>query len=107
MELNSIDVEDLLKVLYYVSLGISILLTLFYLFNFFDLVYDPYKKTSEAIIFLVGFMMMLLGMFLAYKYGYSVDFLWRAIGILVATCVISIIWIFVGLLFFNGPIHWQ
>jgi uncharacterized oligopeptide transporter (OPT) family protein len=91
--------ENLSKWLYYLATGISVLIALFYFFNFFYNLFDPYKKTSEALIFLVGSVIMISGIFISYRYGYLSELFWVAIGMLIGTIIISIIWIFIGLLF--------
>mgnify|MGYP001218850833 CR=1 FL=1 len=99
--------DFLLITLFYLLFGISILLTLFLVFSFFDLMLDPYKKTSEAIIMLVGGCLLGIGLYVAYQQGYvPVNFL-RGSVILVLAFIIALISILVGLIFFNGPLHWQ
>ena len=107
MELKTKIMENLSKWFYYLATGISILIALFYFFNFFYNLFDPYKKTSEAMIFLAGSIIMGCGFYLSYRFGFVPEQFWIAVGILIGTFVLSVIWILIGLLFFNGPIHWQ
>ena len=98
---------DLSKAVFFILFGINSLLVIFSLFTFYDLLVDPYKKLSEALILLIGGVIIGVGLFFAYQYGYSsADFLKGSI-ILIAAFVIALVWIIIGLLFFNGPIHWQ
>lgn len=98
---------DLSKAVFFILFGINSLLVIFSLFTFYDLLVDPYKKLSEALILLSGGVIIAVGLFFAYQYGYSsADFLKGCI-ILIAAFVIALVWIIIGLLFFNGPIHWQ
>jgi|JI7StandDraft_1071085.scaffolds.fasta_scaffold00071_14 uncharacterized protein YjeT (DUF2065 family) len=98
---------DLSKAVFFILFGINSLLVIFSLFTFYDLLVDPYKKLSEALILLIGGVIIGVGLFFAYQYGYSsADFLKGCI-ILIAAFVIALVWIIIGLLFFNGPIHWQ
>lgn len=95
------------KAAFFILFGINTLLVLFSIFSFFDLLFDPYKKMSEALILLSGGVIIAVGLYFAYQYGYSsADFLKGCI-ILIAAFVIALVWIIIGLLFFNGPIHWQ
>lgn len=98
---------DLSKAVFFILFGINSLLVIFSLFTFYDLLVDPYKKLSEALILLIGGVIIGVGLFFAYQYCYSsADFLKGCI-ILIAAFVIALVWIIIGLLFFNGPIHWQ
>ena len=95
------------KAAFFVLFGINILLVLFSVFSFIDLLLDPYKKLSEALILLCGGVIIAVGLFLAYQYGYlPADFM-KGVIILIGAFVVALVWIIVGLLFFNGPIHWQ
>jgi hypothetical protein len=95
------------KAAFFILFGINSLLVVFSIFSFFDLLLDPYKKLSEALILLCGGIIIAVGLFLAYQYGYaSIEFI-RGVIILVVAFFIALFWIIVGLLFFNGPIHWQ
>lgn len=95
------------KFVYYFCLIINSLLTAFFIFNAVYTTTVPYKKGSEVVILLISGLITGLGIYIGIKYGYSQGFIWRAIGVIVASFLISIIWTFVGLLFFNGPINWQ
>jgi hypothetical protein len=107
MELKTEIMEYLSRWLYYAAAALGILITLFYFFNFIYNLFDPYKKTSEAMIFLAGSMIMGCGFYLSYRFGFVPEQFWIAVGILIGINILSIIWIFIGLFFFNGPIHWQ
>lgn len=97
----------MVKIFYWLILGISVLMCIFYVLNAIYTTTVPYNKTSEAIILLVSSVIMGVGIFVAIKYGYHLGYAWRAIVILVATCIISIVWTFIGLLNFNGHVNWQ
>jgi hypothetical protein len=99
--------ELLYKPVFFVLFGINSLFLLFCIFNFFDCVSDPYKKLSEAIIFLLSGITISIGLFFAYQYGYTAAEFLKGVFILIAGFVFALVWIIVGLLFFNGPIHWQ
>ena len=95
------------KAVFFILFGINSLLVLFSLFSFFNLLLDPYKKLSVALILLSGGIIIAVGLFLAYQYGYfSSDFM-KGVLILVSSFVIALVWIVIGLFFFNGPLHWQ
>ncbi|MBK9256702.1 MAG: hypothetical protein IPM42_14535 [Saprospiraceae bacterium] len=95
------------KAAFFILFGINILLVLFSVFSFFDILLDPYKKLSEALILLSGGIIIAVGLFLAYHYGYtSGDFL-KGVLIIIAAFVVALVWIIVGLVFFNGPLRWQ
>ena len=98
---------DLSKAVFFILFGINSLLVIFSLFTFYDLLVDPYKKLSEALILLSGGVIIAVGLFFAYQYGYSSDDFLKGSIILIAAFVIALVWIIIGLLFFNGPIHWQ
>lgn len=95
------------KAAFFILFGVNSLLVLFSIFSFFNLLLDPYKKLSEALILLSGGVIIAIGLFLAYQYGYfAADFL-KGVIILVSALAVAFIWIVIGLFFFNGPIHWQ
>jgi hypothetical protein len=87
--------------------GVSSLLVLFSIISSFDLILDPYKKLSEALILLGGGCILAIGLYLAYHYGYLNANFTKGIIILVTAFVIALAWVIIGLLFFNGPLHWQ
>ena len=95
------------KAVFFILFGINSLLVLFSLFSFFNLLLDPYKKLSEALILLSGGIIIAVGLFLAYQYGYSSADFMKGIIILIAAFAAALVWIVIGLLFFNGPLHWQ
>jgi len=95
------------KTAFFILFGINSLLVLFSLFSFFNLLLDPYKKMSEALILLSGGVIVAVGLFLAYQYGYSSSDFIKGVIFLVAAFVIALVWVIIGLLFFNGPLHWQ
>lgn len=99
--------EALSKLIYYVLFGINILLVLFTIVNFFSLSSDPSKKLSEALIFLVSSIAIVTGLYLAYRFGYSNESYVKGCLILLGNFISGGMIIFVGLLFFNGPVHWQ
>jgi len=105
--INDFFMEFLYKPVLFVLFGINILFMLFCILNFFDCVFDPYKKLSEAIIILLGAIIVSIGLFFAYQYGYSAAEFLKGVLILIAGFVFALVWIIVGLLFFNGPLHWQ
>jgi hypothetical protein len=95
------------KAAFFLLFGINSLLVLFSVFSFIDLLIDPYKKMSEALILFIGGVILAVGLFFAYQYGYaSADFL-KGVIILGGAFVVAFVWILIGLLFFNGPLHWQ
>jgi hypothetical protein len=95
------------KSVFFILFGINSLLILFSLFTFFDLLVDPYKKISEALILLIGGVIIAVGLFLAYQYGYSSADFMKGVIILIASFVVALVWVIIGLLFFNGPLYWQ
>jgi hypothetical protein len=95
------------KAAFFILFGINSLLVLFSVFSFIDLLLDPYKKMSEVLILFIGGVIIAVGLFFAYQYGYaSADFL-KGVIILAGAFVVALVWILIGLLFFNGPLHWQ
>ncbi len=95
------------KAAFFLLFGINSLIVLFSIFSFFNLLLDPYKKMSEALILLSGGVIVAVGLFLAYQYGYSSSDFIKGVIFLVAAFVIALVWVIIGLLFFNGPLHWQ
>ncbi|MBP6569499.1 MAG: hypothetical protein KA270_20155 [Saprospiraceae bacterium] len=95
------------KAVFFILFGINSLLVLFSLFSFFNLLLDPYKKLSEGLILLSGGIIIAVGLFLAYQYGYSSADFMKGIIILIAAFAVALVWIVIGLFFFNGPLHWQ
>jgi uncharacterized protein YjeT (DUF2065 family) len=99
--------EFLSKVCFFALFGISILLSIFLLMGFFDLLVDPYKKTSEAIIMLIGGCLLGVGLYIAYQYGYVPVNYVRGCIILIIAFITALLSVLIGLFFFNGPLHWQ
>jgi hypothetical protein len=97
----------LFKAAFFIIFGINSLLVLFGVFTFVDLLLDPYKKLSEAIILLTGGIIIGIGLYLAFRYGYATADFAKGVLILVGAFVVALVWIIIGLLFFNGPLHWQ
>ena len=95
------------KAVFFILFGINSLLVLFSLFSFFNLLLDPYKKLSEGLILLSGGIIIAVGLFLAYQYDYSSSDFMKGIIILIAAFAVALVWIVIGLFFFNGPLHWQ
>ncbi len=93
------------KAVFFILFGINSLLVLFSLFSFFNLLLDPYKKLSEGLILLSGGIIIAVGLFLAYQYGYSSADFMKGIIILIAAFAVALVWIVIGLFFFNGPLH--
>lgn len=99
--------EFLSKTLFFVLFGISVLLTLFYILSFFNLLIDPYKKVSEALIMQFGGCVLGVGLYLAYQQGYLPVNYVRGSVILLVAFITTIICVILGLMFFTGPINWQ
>lgn len=99
--------ENFSKIVYVICSIMSLFQAMFYLANFFNLASDPSKKASETFIFFGASCIVSAGMVVAYKYGFALSNIWTAVCILLASWVLALVWIVVGLLFFNGPIHWQ
>lgn len=97
----------MVKIFYWIFLGVSVLMCIFYVLNAIYTTTVPYKRTSEVIILLVSAVIMSAGIYVAIKYGNYLGYVWRAIVILIATCIISIVWTTIGLLKFNGHVNWQ
>jgi hypothetical protein len=95
------------KAAFFILFGINSLLVLFSFFSFINLLLDPYKKLSEGIILLLGGIIVGIGLYLAFRYGYATTDFTKGVVILVSAFVIALVWIIIGLLFFNGPLHWQ
>ena len=99
--------NDFSKLLYYISFIFSVLMTIFYFFNAIYTLTVPYKRSSEVIILLLSSVITGLGIYLAIRFGYSHGHIWRAVLILISALLTSLIWTFIGLFLFNGPINWQ
>ena len=99
--------EFLSKVLFFIMFGISILLTLYLVLGFVDILIDPYKKASEAIIMLIGGCILGVGLYIAYQNGYVPVNYGRGCIILIIAFFTALLTILIGLFFFNGPLHWQ
>jgi hypothetical protein len=99
--------EFLSKVLFFALFGISILLTTYLVTMFFSVLLDPYKKSSEAIIIILGACFLGIGLYFAFQHGYLTANYLRGCFFLISAFVAALIVLVVGYLFFNGPIHWQ
>ncbi|MBK8699253.1 MAG: hypothetical protein IPN29_06770 [Saprospiraceae bacterium] len=99
--------EFISKISFYVMFGISILVALF---HFANAVYIPITaggKGSESIILALAGIVACTGMYFAYQaVGTEVKYL-SACGILGLCWLVMALELFIGFLFFNGPIHWQ
>ena len=99
--------EFLSKSVFFVLFGLAILLTIFYIANSLNCFMDPYKKSSEAVIMLIGACVVGVGLYLTYHQGYIQLNYVRGSIILVVAFLVSVVCVLIGLLFFNGPLHWQ
>ena len=96
------DMEYLSKSLFFVFLVISILLVLFSIYVFFDVLLDPAIKKSDAYTFLQGGGIIVLGLYFTYQYGYMPSDFMKGLIILVVTLIIAIVWVIIGLFFLYG-----
>jgi hypothetical protein len=97
----------IMKVLFFALYGISVLLSIYLILGFFNLLVDPYKKSSEAIIMLIGGCVLVVGLYISYQYGFiPVNYI-RGCIILTVAFFTALLSILIGLFFFNGPMHWQ
>lgn len=101
------DMEYLSKSLFFVFLVISILLVLFSIYVFFDVLLDPAIKKSDAYTFLQGGGIIVLGLYFTYQYGYMPTDFMKGLIILVVTLIIAIVWVIIGLFVLSGPSRWQ
>ena len=99
------------KTVFFALFGVGGLLSIFYFFNAVNLLHSIIilgsGKKSESIIFLCATLGEVVGLYFAYTNMTNSGEYATAIGILIASIVLSIVVVFIGLFFFNGPLHWQ
>ncbi len=99
--------EFLSKTAFYVLYGMSGLAMLFFFASSAKLLLDRYGKTSEAIIMALGGIVFGTGLYFTYHLLQDSERYLHGFGALVITWVVAILVVLIGLLFFNGPLHWQ
>ena len=99
------------KTVFFALFGVGGLLGIFYFFNAVNLIHSIISlgsgKKSEAIIFLCATLVEVVGLYFAFTNMTNSGQYGTAIGILIASIVLSILVVFIGLFFSNGPLHWQ
>jgi hypothetical protein len=83
--------ENFSKIVYFSCSVLSVFQAMFYLANFFNLAYDPSKKTSETFIFFGASCIVGAGLVVAYKYGFALSNIWTAVCILLASWVLALV----------------
>jgi len=94
--------EFILKGIYILIFLISLLLVISLCLLSLEHWIHPFKKDSEAVILILGSIILSTGMYFSVKYGYYLSNLLKSLYWLVGSWVITILVITIGLLFFNG-----
>lgn len=96
------------KMLFYGMFGICCLLSLyFFLSPVNNILYHPFVRTSENVIFLIAALVLSGGLYWSYQIVQGTEKYWNGFGVLVLGLIVSILIILIGLLFFNGPLKWN
>jgi hypothetical protein len=96
------------KLIFYVLYVFNSLTLLFYAGTlFFNLTSNKaFTKSSENVIFALAIVVLAIGIYLAHYRAYSQHNFTIANIIFAVSWVIAFVIIIIGLLFFNGPLHW-
>jgi hypothetical protein len=96
------------KLFFLISYGITVFIILFYFGNLLSLVFElPYSKVSEIVIIAIGIIIVFIFLYFAHKQGFKIENYRKGIILFGVSWLISVLTIIIGLLFFNGPLHWQ
>lgn len=96
------------KMIYYATFTLAGLFSLYLLLSpVNNILYHPYVKRSENIIFVIGAAIAITGIIIARRLVMDGDRYLHGTGLLMGGCVLSFIVIMIGLLFFNGPLKWN
>ena len=91
------------KVIFFANLAISLLLVLSLWLLSIEYWLHPFKKNSESIILLSGGIILSIGMYFSVRFGYKLDSLSSGLFWLFGTWLATMLFITIGLIFFNGP----
>lgn len=96
------------KLAYYATFTLASLFSLYLLLSpVNNLMYHPFVKRSENIIFVIGAAVAITGLIFARNTTRNGEQYLLGVGMLLGSCVLSFIIIMIGLLFFNGPLKWN
>lgn len=96
------------KMLYYATFLLATLFSLYLLLSpVNNILYHPFVKKSENIIFLIGAAVAITGIIFARQTVQYGERYFLGVGVLMGGCVLSFLVIMIGLLFFNGPLKWN
>jgi hypothetical protein len=93
-------VEMLIKILYYITFTLSIVLFLSFIGLSLDHWLHPFKKNSEAAILFLSGVISIFGMWYSLKYGYNADNISKGIFQLLSTWLVTALFLSIGLVFF-------
>lgn len=92
----------LIKIGYYITFILSVMLFLAFMGLSLDHWLHPFKKNSEAAILFFSGIITIIGVFYSVKYGYNSDHISKGIFQLFGTWFVTAIFLTIGLVFFNG-----
>ncbi|MBK9256700.1 MAG: hypothetical protein IPM42_14525 [Saprospiraceae bacterium] len=92
----------LIKIIYFITFFLSIILFLSFMGLSLDHWLHPFKKNSEAVILLLSGILTIIGMWYSLKYGYNTDHISKGIFQLLGSWLLTAIFLTIGLVFFNG-----
>jgi hypothetical protein len=93
------------NILYYIAMAISLLLTVFYLFNTIYLAGTGFKNDMTASkLHLIAGIIMIVSIIVAHRYGFSIQFFKRGLIILASGCTITVIWLLISIFTWGGPL---
>jgi len=99
--------EFLVKMLFYVLYGLTCLLCLFFFLSALNVLFDAYGKKSEVLIMSLAGIVVAIGLYISYQLIKDTDRYLYCSGLLGITWIVAIVFVLIGLFFFNGPLHWQ
>ena len=94
--------QMLIKIGYYTTFILSVLLFLSFMGLSLDHWLHPFKKNAEAAILFLSGIIIIFGIFFSVKYGYKSDHISNGIFQLLGSWLVAAIFLTIGLVFFNG-----
>lgn len=97
------------KLIFYLLYIFNSLTMLFYVATiFFNLTtYKAFNRNTENIVFALATLVLAIGIYIAHNKAYNHQNFTFANITFVVSWISALLVILIGLLFFNGPIHWQ
>ncbi|MBK8517210.1 MAG: hypothetical protein IPL55_13290 [Saprospiraceae bacterium] len=99
--------EFVYKMAFYVMFGITVFIILYLMVGSISMIFDPYSKKMEIVYYLIGCTILGIGLYKSYNIIKISDEYMNSCGVLGITWIVTLVFIVITLLFFNGPFRWQ